>query len=185
VRRFVYALAAVVALAPLAAIAPASAAVQRPAAPRTVCSGHEEALIHNQPSPGASNTSYWYVSPTSGNINDAHASMSEFCVVPEGKISNNYAFEFRQEGTSNCATPGPGPTVTLTGCSAPISTIEWQITHPGPQTGEIANVYATEEGADIAVAGVGGDKPLTELIDGSDPAEQDWTIDCIANSCSL
>jgi nitrous oxide reductase len=83
-RRLLYTVAAVVALAPLAAITPASAAVTHPAAAATVCSGHEEALISNQPSPGASNTSYWYVSPTSGNINDAHASMSDFCVVPEG-----------------------------------------------------------------------------------------------------
>jgi hypothetical protein len=177
-----YALAAVVALAPLAANAPASAAVQRPAAPRTVCSGHEEAKIHNQPSPGASNTSYWYVSPTSGNINDAHASMSDFCVVPEGKINNNYAFEFRQEGTSNCATPTAEGFVTLIGCgSTPISTIEWQITHPGPQTGEITSV--SESGN--AVSGAGGDHPLIMITAGEYPPQQTWTIDCIANACSL
>jgi hypothetical protein len=184
VRRFVHVLAAVVALAPLTAIAPASAAVQRPAAPQTtVCSGHEEAQISNQPSPGAGNTSYWYVSPTSGNINDAHASMSDFCVLPEGKVNNNYAFEFRQEGTSNCVTPTAEGFVTLTGCGSTPSTIEWQITHPGPQTGEITSLDASENG--FSVSGAGGDTPLIMITAGEYPPQQTWTIDCIANACSL
>lgn len=183
-RRLIYTVAAVVALAPLAAITSASAAVQRLAAPETVCSGNEEALISNQPSSGASNTSYWYVSPTSGNINDAHASMSDFCVLPEGKVNNNYAFEFRQQGTSNCVTPGAEGFVTLTGCgSTPISNLEWQITHPGPQTGEITSLDASDSG--LSVSGAGGDHPLVLITAGEYPPQQTWTIDCIANACSL
>lgn len=46
-RRYVYAVAAVLALAPLAAIAPASAANTRPAAPQVPCSGNEEAEVEN------------------------------------------------------------------------------------------------------------------------------------------
>jgi putative hemolysin len=181
-RRLLYtvaAVAAVLALAPLAAITPASAAVQHPAA-ATVCDGNEEATIENHPSAGASNDSYWYSSP-SGGVHDAHASITDWCVLPEGKVNNNYAFVLRQEGTSNCAFAADS-TVEMTGCgSLATYTEEFQITHPSPQTGQMWAASA-EDG--FYVQGNGGDTPL-ELEGSSGLPNQIWTINCIANACTL
>jgi hypothetical protein len=179
-RRLLYTVAAVVALAPLAAIMPASAAVQRPAAAATVCDGHEEAQIYNQPSPGPANTSYWFVSPHNV-VNDAHASITDWCVLPEGKVNNNYAFVLRQEGTSNCAFVADS-NVQVTGCgNLSTYTEEFQISHPSPQTGEM---WAADSADGLYVQGNGGDTPL-ELNGLSGLPNQTWTINCIANACTL
>ena len=182
-RRLLYAVAAVVALAPLAAIVPASAAVQHPAAPQTACDGHEVATIEDHPSAGATNDSYWFVGPNA--VNDAHANQTDWCVLPDGKVSNNNVFSFRQEGTSNCAAAGGagGTQVVIVGCDPSLLGQEWQITHPGPQTGQIWSLAPARAGQ--FVTGEGGDTPLFFAANDGPLGDQVWTINCIANACSL
>jgi putative hemolysin len=182
-RRLIYTVAAVVALAPVAAITPASAAVTHPAAAATVCDGHEEATIENHPSSGASNDSYWYLGG-SGYINDAHANKTPYCVLPEGKVNNNYAFLLRQEGTSNCA--GADTTVNAllmySSCSSSNSDEMFQITTPSSQSGEM--FVTASQWSGWMVMGIGGDTPLSWNNFPYAPYTI-WKINCIANTCTL
>lgn len=179
-RRLTYAVAAVLALAPLAAIAPASAAVAHPAAAQVVCDGHEEASVANTPnSPGV--YSWWYVGPNA--VNDKDSASTEFCVLPEGKVNNNYAFAFRQTGTSLCVNYNSGnANVVMQTCNSSSASQKWQISHPGTQTGVMTNVYQPD--GTTYLQGNGKDSPL--FFTASDgQGDQSWTIFCDAGPCAL
>lgn len=187
-RKVLYVLLAVLVTAPIASLASAasaSAAIQRPAAANTVCDGHEEAWVFDETgSGGLGNAQFWYVSPHNV-VNGAHSSMTPFCVLPEGKYSNNYVFAFRQEGTSNCATfDSNDGLVYMEGCNpSSITSQEWQITHPGSQYGAMWTLYQAERGQSDVLEGDGGDTPVY-FAPSNGSGNQSWTIYCISAPAS-
>jgi hypothetical protein len=154
-KKFVFAVAAVLALAPLAAMAPASAAVARPAsaAADPTCTGdHPQVIIGNA-------VGQWYT--PSGTVNDAASNQTIFCVLAEGTYENNDVFELRQEGTSGCATydANDNNEVMIENCDSTEASQLWQISHPAQDDGSMWTEYNLKLGTGV-VSGSGGDKPI-------------------------
>jgi hypothetical protein len=120
-KKFLYAVAAVLALAPLAAIAPASAAAGHPAVAEATCTGGwQEVYVGNYNWNTGDFVGYWYVS--SGDIFDG-SSHTLFCEVI---LSGTRDTAFRQQGTSDCVAYVPSSGLTeMKGCDYSSANQEW------------------------------------------------------------
>jgi hypothetical protein len=170
-RRFAYAVAAVLALAPLAVITPASAAVQRPATTQnfTVCDNHPEVDVEN-PYIGWWNANHTEVLDSSGIY------ITPFCKLPEGTANGYSWYAFRKYGTSDCATyDASNNTVQMEGCDP--SSNEQQKWGLSAGAWMFTQTTYLQHGIKFNLAGNGGDTPLYM----GDNLDQAWSWPCVQN----
>jgi hypothetical protein len=143
-KKFVYAVAAVLALAPLAAIGPASAAVQGPAAAQATCTGGWPVVTNSNYNDVGSLIGYWHIS-SSGIVTDSYGlTPAEFCMVT---VWNGSAVAFREQGTSNCAAFIPAQNyVLMKGCDYSSANQQWEVDQGNIWYTVSSNAYETLQG---------------------------------------